>query len=374
MTILTAMYTPCRLLIVAEPLSGGVARHVVDLVTGLDPTRFSVEVACPTASLMWHELKNRNVQLHSIPDGTWLSCGDARAWWMLIKLIRRADVVHAHSSKAGFLVRTAAFVSGRTKSCVFTPHAWSFWAFDGRKRRLFEAVERRTAKWCHTIITVSGFERDEGLKRGIGQADQYRLIYNGVAIQQFASRRESTRADVLVVGRLAEQKRPELAVRALAHLLRLKPQARLLFAGDGPLREAVERLAAELGVGESVRILGHRDDIPALLTGAACLLLTSSYEGCPISVLEGMAAGLPVVAVASGGLDEIISDRRTGLLVEADPRSISAGLLAVLAQPSLAEDIGAAARATAHRRYSIGRMVAETAQVYNDMSSIRQHQ
>ena len=104
-----------------------------------------------------------------------------------------------------------------------------------------------------------------------------------------------------MVGRLAAPKRPDLALRALARVRAQVPAAELHLAGEGPLEPEARALARELGIEEAVHFLGRRDDVAELLREAAVALLASDYEGSPLSVIEAMATGVPVVATAAGG-------------------------------------------------------------------------
>ena len=143
--------------------------------------------------------------------------------------------------------------------------------------------------------------------------------------------------------------------------------AELLLVGDGPLRPEVERLVAELGLGERVRLVGNRSDVPVLLAEAACVVLASDYEGCPLTVLEAMAAGVPVVATRVGGVPELIDDGRTGLLVEpGDESALAAAIGRALADR---DGLGVAAREEARRRFSRERMAAEIAQLYEEVAA-----
>src|SRR5205814_7166410 len=125
---------------------------------------------------------------------------------------------------------------------------------------------------------------------------------------------------MVFLARLAPPKAPSLCVQAMAEVVVTHPEARLDIVGDGPLRAEAEALSRELGVTGAVRFLGDRDDVPAQLASAACLVLASGYEGCPLSVLEAMAAGLPVVVTRVGGIDEVVEDGVTGWIVEPDAR------------------------------------------------------
>jgi glycosyltransferase involved in cell wall biosynthesis len=361
-----------RLLIAAQPMDGGVARHVVTLVEALPPGRFAVDVACPRGSLTWTSLEAADgVELHPIRPHRLPSPDDARSFATLLRLAGRADVVHVHSSKAGFLGRLASFLRGRRTACVFTPHGWSFWAADGAESRFYVGLERLAARWCRAIVALSGNERDAGLEAGVGGPGQYRVIPNGVRLERFALPRAPVRGRVLMVGRLAPPKRPDLALRALAAVRKTIPEAELHVVGDGPLRSQAEALARELGLGTAVRFLGHREDVPELLVSAECALLASDYEGCPLSVVEAMAAGVPVAGTDAGGTGELVQRGTTGELGPlGDAEALAAALERVLGDPARAAELGAEGRRVAAESLSLERMVDRLVELYEEPPGI----
>jgi glycosyltransferase involved in cell wall biosynthesis len=282
----------------------------------------------------------------------------------LLRLAARADVVHVHSSKAGFLGRFASVLRGKRRACVFTPHGWSFWAADGAEGRFYTALERLAAGWCGAIVALSADERDAGLEAGVGEPGLYRVIPNGVELERFALRRAPVSGRILMVGRLAPPKRPDLALRALAAL----PDAELQIVGDGPLRADAERLAAELGIADRVRFLGHRDDVPELLAEAECALLASDYEGSPLAVVEAMAACVPVAATAAGGITELVQDGVTGAVgPHGDADGLAQALGRVLADPERAAQMGAEGRRVAEAELSLERMVERLVALYDEL-------
>ncbi|MGH3118610.1 MAG: glycosyltransferase [Gaiellales bacterium] len=361
-----------KLLLTAYPPDGGVARHVVDLVTGLDPETWEVDLACLPDSEPGSLLAEwPNVTIHHL-RGTHgrPSPVDLRDLPLFSKLVARADVVHAHSAKAGFVVRLAAAARGARRRTLYTPHAWSFWAATGAEARLYLGLERAAARWCRAIVAVSEADRAAGVEAGIGVLSQYRVIVNGIDVDRFAVPRRPVAGRILWVGRLAKPKRPDVVIRALALLARHRPEARCDLVGDGPLRPSVERQAVADDLGGVVRLLGARDDVPALLSRAACFLLTSDYEGCPLTVIEAMAAGVPVVAAAVGGVPELVVHGETGLLVEPDrPDLVASALSELLADPAKAEALGLAGRRRARALFSRERMVAATAALYREIVS-----
>jgi glycosyltransferase involved in cell wall biosynthesis len=155
---------------------------------------------------------------------------------------------------------------------------------------------------------------------------------------------------------------------AVAVLRRQRPDVRLVVVGDGPERDALEACARELGLGESVRFAGIRRDARRLLAGFDIYANTSIHEGVSLTILEAMAAGLPVVATAAGGNPEVVVDGETGLVVPVRAAEAVTGALARLAaDPALARRLGTAGRRRLEERFSIDRMVAEYVQVYRGL-------
>ena len=156
-------------------------------------------------------------------------------------------------------------------------------------------------------------------------------------------------------------------MEAFAVLAGRLPQARLAFVGHGPLAEQVAALARQLGLADRIELLGLRTDVPEQLASAACLLLTSSYEGCPLSVLDAMAAGAPVGSTRSGGTVELVEDGATGMLTSDDIQDIAGALHAVLSDHARAAAMGERAREAA-KQYSLSRMVQRTEAVYDEVA------
>jgi glycosyltransferase involved in cell wall biosynthesis len=224
------------------------------------------------------------------------------------------------------------------------------------------------AHWCRTIVALSGDERDAGLAEGVGRREQYRVIPNGVRLERFALPRSPVRGRILMVGRLAPPKRPDLALRALASVRRTIPEAELHVVGDGPLRREAESLMGQLGLDGAVCFLGNRDDVPQLLAEAECALLASDYEGCPLAVVEAMAAGVPVVATDAGGTGELVRPGHTGALgPKGDATGLATALREVLADPATAAELGAEGRNDAQARLSLEAMVGSLVDIYDEI-------
>jgi glycosyltransferase involved in cell wall biosynthesis len=238
-----------------------------------------------------------------------------------------------------------------------------------RKRRAFhhgiEQVDR--------LIAVSEGVRHSYQRIGV-PPERITTIANGVAPLRHRIGRDAARAAlgldpqqpvVLTVGRLTHMKGQCSLVDAVPGLLARFPDLAVVLLGNGPLREALEKQAAELGVGGAVRFPGHRPDARQLLAAADVFVLPSRHEGMPLVALEAMEAGLPVVATRVIGSEEVVEDGSTGALVRpADPAALEDAVGRLLADPDLRRRQGDAGRLRYLAGFTRQRMARDTAAVY----------
>ena len=305
---------------------------------------------------------------------------DAAAVWRLASMLHDVDLLHTHSSKAGILGRAAARLAG-VPGVVHTVHGWSFNAAQPRlARRAYVEAERAAARVTDRIVCVCRADRDRGLASGIGHSSQYRIVRSGIESSLYAATEEArARArqaigaapGEVVVGSIANfkpQKGPLDFVEA-ARLARARdPRLRFVVAGDGELRPAVESAIARSGLAGCVQLLGWRDDVPQLLAGLDVFLLTSLFEGLPRTVLQAMAASVPVVATDTGGVAEVVVDGETGRLVPpGDPAAAAAAIVALAADPGLRARLAAEARSRLTEEFDIRFMVRDLEDLYDDV-------
>jgi len=269
-------------------------------------------------------------------------------------LIRRVrpDLVHANSSKAGVLGRCAAALM-RVPVRVFTVHGWAFKAYTGFAALGYRWADRLMDPLTSATICVSETERAAGLAARTCRASRTVVIPNAVDVD--AAPRATHAGDpprVVTVGRLAAPKDTLTLVRALAALGPMRFSA--LVVGDGPDRPELEAEIRSLDLSGAVELAGSRADVPDLLAAADVFVLSSRSEGAPFSILEAMAAGLPVVATDVGGVGELVADGETGLLVPADdPDRLAEALRSLLADGALRRRLGAAGLARARERFDL---------------------
>lgn len=371
---------PIRIAHVVEAAAGGVARHLIDLVTGLDPAEFS----CPLYLSFerpesWREpllaLRDAGHALREIPMAR---VPNPRAVNALAGWARRdaVDILHLHSAKAGYLGRLAARKAGLP--AVYTPHAFPFQRTTDPLRPLYRYFERKLAKATAKIICVSDGEREEALRAGLPE-EKLVVIPNGVDLamwtpsspaERLAARRALGIADhELVIGamaRLVPQKGIDLLVQAAEDLLPDFPTARIMIWGDGPLRKSLLELSRRLAL-PGIQFMGETRDPACAYAAMDVFCNPARWEGCPYAVLEAMACGLPVVASDIAPHAGLIANGESGVLCETDlPGPLAGALRIALADQDVRDAFGAAARRRVEQ-YTIARMVEGTAAVYRDV-------
>jgi len=269
----------------------------------------------------------------------------------------RFDLLHTHSSKAGLIGRLAARLAGTPRRVFHYVHGWSFNATQPAwLRSLFVCAERIAAAPGFVLLACSRETARQGERAGIGRPEDRRVLYYGIERPPLLRRRPRrairrrlglAEGDLLFLqlSNLKPQKDPITFARAAVEAGRRLHRARFWIAGEGPLRGRCEAIAREGGVADRFRVLGWRRDVPDLLAAADVLVLTSRFEGLPIAVLRGMAAGLPIVATAVDGTPEAVDHGRTGLLVTpGDVEGTSRALMRLGEDPALRRRMGAAGR------------------------------
>jgi glycosyltransferase involved in cell wall biosynthesis len=271
--------------------------------------------------------------------------------WRLRRFISGFDVVHAHSPLVAGVTRLAArtIPAARRPSTVSTEH--NVWGNFSLPTRILNAV---TAGLDDKRWAVS-----EEVRRSMWprlRADTQVLVHGIVQadLQPDEGTRERVRTELgipdgsvvaITVANLRREKDyPNLLQAAHAALAR-EPRLVVLAVGQGPLADEVRELHRKLGLGERVRLLGYRTDVRDLLAAADLFVLASAFEGLPVSIMEAMAAGLPVAATAVGGVPEAVLDGATGILVRpTDPDALAEAVLRLTEDPSQRSRMGASAR------------------------------
>jgi glycosyltransferase involved in cell wall biosynthesis len=359
---------------------GGCEQVILLLLAGLDRERWRPVLfhhESPGISRLLVEVDRLGIPRRSCPEINSRSIMTALP--QVIRELRaiRADVVHVHLNwLLACRHQIAAAWASRVPAIVATSHLCGpiqHGRFDLLKRRLqASAVDR--------FIAVSDEVRDR-LCSGLGlKESKVRVVRNGIQFTRFQQRADPAlraavcdgceRPIVFTSARLHTQKGHIYLLDAA----RCIPEAVFVIAGDGPEHRRLEEYAKQIGVEDRVRFLGQREDVSGLLANCDVFVLPSLYEGLPLSVLEAMAAGKPVVATSIGGTKEAVVDGVTGLLIPPrDPSSMAAAIRKLLFDTSLAKRLGAAGRVRAAEAFSCESMARGVTRVYEEIFSSRYH-
>lgn len=349
------MRRPRVLVLITLAEVGGAQTYVATLLPAL-AERFDVAVAAHGAGPVRTAAEEAGVRFIALqhvrrPINPWR---DLAGFLELTRLLRRErpDIVHANSSKAGVLGRLAAAAAG-VPIRIFTVHGWAFAARSGLPSRAYGWADRLVRPLTTVTICVSEHDRVTGVRARTCSAERTVVIRNAVAPEtEPRARHDRPRPLLVSVGRLKAPKDFITLVRALALLPAGCCDA--LIVGDGPDRPELEAELRKLGIEDRVRLAGQRDDVRTLLADADLFALSSVSEGLPVSVLEAMAAELPVVASRVGGVPELVVDGENGFLVPPrDPRELAVALKRLVDDGDLRRHLGAVGRVRAETRFNL---------------------
>jgi glycosyltransferase involved in cell wall biosynthesis len=363
--------------------TAGIGTYLRWLARGMDLERFQLTFAC--LSEMGMELAEELNSINSIRALSWpmnrFKVDLFSDFTLMLKIARllgveKFDLVHAHGSKAGFITRVAAIGSGLP--VIYSPHCFSFHAgVNPFIANILAGLERFAARFLTTrILTVADGEQTLARRYRVGCPELFVTVHSGIDptaykavlarnAQKAAFNIDADARVVGAVGRLGAQKSPLDFVRMAAMVHAEAADVHFVWAGSGPLAEAVRKLSEELGVAHVCHFIGEHKDIPSLLGMLDCFVLPSLWEGFPIVLLEAMAAGAPVIATDIPGNDEAVTCGENGWLVPpADPAAMAAKVLDLLNHPSQAKAFAANGRERILREFTRAKMINSIQDVY----------
>jgi len=379
--------------IIARLNIGGPAIHTVLLTAGLDPARFQSLLVCgvvgPSEGDMLDFATARGVSPVIVPAlGREIHLEqDGQAFLQLFKLFRRErpQVVHTHTAKAGLVGRLAARLAG-VPVVVHTFHGHVFHGYFGPlKTRFFIFLERFLARLSDGIVTVSQGQRRELAAYSIAPLDKIRVVPLGFDLTPFLTATAEDGADwrrrvglpedallVGIVGRLTGVKNHRLFLEMARRVALAVPDVWFVVVGDGELRVELEARAQELGLAERVRFTGWVRQMASVYAALDVVALTSLNEGTPVTLIEGLAAGRPVVSTAVGGVPDIVADGETGLLVPTgDADALAEAVVGLLRDPARRRVMGQAGRESVRGRFAVERLIGDVERLYAELLSAK---
>ena len=374
--------------IVARLNIGGPAVHIINLMAGLDPDRFEnlliVGRPGPNEGDMGYLASQKGIDPLIIPGlGRELSpLWDAQTIFKLARILRRQrpHIVETHTAKAGAVGRLAARLAG-VPILIHVFHGHVFHSYFGpAKTELFINIERGLARLTDRIITISPAQRRDVVDvYRIAPPERVLTIPLGLDLGPFEAARQSCQGQfrsslgispdmplVGFVGRLTSVKNPSQFIEVAGRVVRESPQVRFVLVGDGELRPALEKQVGALGLAQTVIFAGWQANMPAVYSDLDLLVLTSLNEGTPVTVIEALATGVPVVASEVGGVPDVVTHQETGLLVPSgDAEATAQAILQFLRAPERAQRLAIAGQRVVLGRFDLSRLVSDMDALYH---------
>lgn len=362
---------------------GGAQEVCYNIAVNLKQKGVFVEVACSPGGLLVNKLRESNIParlIYSFRRKFFSPFCDLKTFFSLYSLIKRDgyDIVHCHSTKAGFLGRLAAKFAHIPK-IYFTVHGWSFYTnYYKRARWFLTLLEKISALFSDKIICVSDFDKQEGLRRKIAPERKFIVIKNGVVFN-FVSANESLETrrtlgimnqEVVVgmAGRLTDQKNPLLFLRAAKEIYRKYNEAKFVLLGEGDLSAQCRNFVVKNNLAGKILLLGGRPpgETRKIISSFDIFVLTSRFEGLPLVLIEAMFAKKPIVASDVCGNRELIKGGENGFLAELSPESFAEKISRLIENPRLRLLAGQNGYNMASANFTLGRMLGQ----YNDLYGI----
>jgi len=347
--------------------TGGAERLVVDLIKYADKQNFDVagvSLYPEMYTILNKEVKENGLHVFYLDKHKGLDISIIPKLRGVFKVFR-PDVVHTHLYVLKYVLPAAKLE--HVPVIVHTIHNVA----DKEVNSFGKFLNYFGFKYCGVVPVSISREVAETVHRFYGRGIRSPIIYNGIPVESFSEpSRVYNRAKsenfvrIIHIGRFSPQKNHKLLLEAFSLALCCSSDLRLWLVGDGELRPDVEELANKLGIEDKVAFLGVRSDIPELLAQADIFVLSSNWEGMPLSVLEAMASGKPVIATAVGGVPELVENGTTGILVPpADPDALANAIVSLAKDPEKRASLGAMAQIVAKEQFDISR----TARGYEEL-------
>jgi len=387
---------PVRILrVIARLNMGGPAIHVANLAAGLETRGYHTTLVA--GSLARGEdsmdfLADRlGVDVVSVPElqREVSLLHDALSVRHMTALIRRErpHILHTHTAKAGAIARAAALLAGdaRPPIVAHTFHGHVLKGYFGPGRTAFlRQVERSLARSSDVLIAVSPEVRDELVEQGVAPRKKFAVIRLGIPLDDRLGdetadldyRRlygiPATAFVVGWVGRMTGVKDTDAVLEIVRATRERGVDAVLCMVGDGPDRERLEQLAHDVGIARATYFAGYQTDVAGYYRLFDAFVLPSVNEGTPVSAIESLASGTPVVANRVGGVPDVVRDGVDGFLVEPGDTEAAADRLAQLAADrELRARLGESGRASVFERYSVPRLVDDVDRLYRSLISAK---
>ncbi len=361
--------------------AGGVDRYLKSFLKYLDHNKFENILVCSQNYKKEEFTAYVNVVEQIYMEHNVSFRKDRRTVGTLRKLIKKyvPDIVYAHSSKAGALVRLANL--GIDNKCVYNPHGWAFnMRISEKKKFFYRVVEKMMSSFCDRIVCISQFEKQSALAQNICKEQKLRVIFNGIDVIDYENKekqrnitRESLHIDkeafvVGTVGRLSQQKSPDIFIRMAHHIVKNIPDAYFLMVGNGEMENEVRAYAEENGFADRLYITGWVDNPTDYIELFDIATLLSRWEGFGLVIPEYMICGKPVVATQVDAIPNIIQNNVNGMLVPVDDWQKAGQVITELYHDRTMYDrLAEQGRSDVYQKYDVRRVAREHEQIFEEL-------
>lgn len=357
-------------------LFGGQEQYCIDIAAGLSDY-FDFTIVCPEGKLAENSRKH-GLKVIALPLRRNLWTANKAFKSMLTA--ENFSILHSMDSRGNYFARASA-KSFPNVARISTRHELyqcrCFGTYFRLKRKVIALFDKSTAGSANKIIAVSGAVRDEMLKLGYSE-DKVEVVYSGIQDEKAAGYAENARSSIrkedqiIAVGRLSKEKGFEDLIEVIGAIAPVLPEGKLKIAGDGPMRDVLVDKIKKLGHSGRVELLGYVDDIGPLLLESSIMAAPSLHESFGLAIVEGMAAGLPIVASRIGGIPEVVRDGENGILVEAgDVKALANGLLTLLSDEAIRKRFGEASMERVRANFLLSDTLRKTQAIYE--STLQAH-
>ena len=364
--------------VVTRMNTGGVAVLLDDLMSSFDPRLVEATLltgSCDETEEDYLSVRKQSYRLIRVAclQKKFNPQKDIQAFLEIRRLIKSLyiDVVHTHTSKAGFLGRLAASTVKPRSVRVHTFHGHLLTGyFSSWKTRLVYSIEKFLELFTDSFVAMGSQVRKDLESIGLGKRAKFKVFFPGLPSRVFEpkliARKELGFAEngtyVLFVGRMTAIKRPDRLLDSIKELVERKVDIQVLAAGDGELLASLRDRAVQEDL--PIVFLGWRSDISKLISASDIAILTSDNEAVPLTLIEASMAGLPLVSTNVGSVSDVLVNDLNGYLVDSEPAALADALQKLAIDPVLREIMGKAGRERTSRYFSLDKMCADHTELY----------
>ena len=361
------------LAIIGDATLAGAPRHLLSVLENLNTKKFALFLICPPGPLAGEvrSLK-RSIDIEIVPMRSKLDFKAIKEIRSNIKNIK-PDIIHIHGTRGGILGRLAAI--GLKYPVIYTEHLWTK---DYQLRSRLSHHLQLVGLWFLDMFTtltiaVSQAVKDFLIESQITRPEKVLVIYNGIeSPKKKAKPFEDKKTIIASIGTLNEQKGMQYLIQAMPKVLREFPDSELIIIGQGPYKTELEKLAKKMKLSSKIKLTGFVKDVYDELQHVDVYVQPSVSESFGLAILQAMSMGLPIVATNTGGIPEVVTSGKTGILVEAKkPEVLANGLLELIRDHKKAQKMGKLGAEDASIKFNLKDMIIDLETVYVNMAETR---